>query len=63
MTALTEAGSSYALLADGTTITIRPAGPSDYEAVKQLHREGREISLEAVLEAALDGEDAEERVA
>ncbi len=37
MTALTEAGSSYALLADGTTITIRPAGPGDYEAVKQFH--------------------------
>ena len=37
MTALTEAGCSYALLADGTTITIRPAGPGDYEAVKQLH--------------------------
>ena len=37
MTALTEAGRSYALLADGTTITIRGAGPGDYEAVKQLH--------------------------
>ncbi len=37
MTALTAAGSSYALLADGTTITIRPATPGDYEAVKQLH--------------------------
>ena len=37
MTALTEAGCSYALLADGTTITIRPAAPGDYEAVKQLH--------------------------
>ena len=37
MTALTEAGCSYALLADGTTITIRPAGAGDYEAVKQLH--------------------------
>ena len=37
MTALTEAGCSYALLADGTTITIRPAGPGDYDAVKQLH--------------------------
>ena len=37
MTALTEAGRSYALLADGTTITIRAAGPGDYEAVKQLH--------------------------
>jgi acyl-CoA synthetase (NDP forming)/GNAT superfamily N-acetyltransferase len=28
---------SYALLADGTTLTIRPAGPGDYEAVKRLH--------------------------
>jgi acyl-CoA synthetase (NDP forming)/GNAT superfamily N-acetyltransferase len=37
VTALTAAGSSYALLADGTTITIRPATPGDYEAVKQLH--------------------------
>ena len=37
MTALTEAGCSYALLADGTTITIRPAGPGDFEAVKQFH--------------------------
>jgi len=37
LTALSEAGCSYALLADGTTITIRPAGPGDYEAVKQLH--------------------------
>jgi acyl-CoA synthetase (NDP forming)/GNAT superfamily N-acetyltransferase len=39
VTALTEAGCSYALLADGTTITIRPAGPGDYEAVKQLHED------------------------
>src|ERR1700722_20079884 len=37
LTALTEAGCSYALLADGTTITIRPARAGDYEAVKQLH--------------------------
>ncbi len=37
MTALTKAGCSYALLADGTTITIRPAGPGDYGAVRQLH--------------------------
>jgi len=37
LTALTVAGNSYALLADGTTITIRPAGPADYEPVKQLH--------------------------
>jgi len=37
LTALAEAGRSYALLADGTTMTIRPAGPGDYEAVMQLH--------------------------
>ena len=40
MTALAEVdgpGRSYALLADGTTMTIRPAGPGDYEAVKRLH--------------------------
>ena len=37
MTALGEAGSSYALLADGTTMTIRRAGPGDYEPVRQLH--------------------------
>jgi acyl-CoA synthetase (NDP forming)/GNAT superfamily N-acetyltransferase len=39
VTALTAPGSSYALLADGTTITIRPATPDDYEAVKQLHED------------------------
>ncbi len=37
MTLLAETGRSYALLADGTTMTIRPAGPGDYEAVKRLH--------------------------
>ena len=37
LTALAEAGRSYALLADGTTMTIRPAGPGDYEAVRRLH--------------------------
>ena len=37
MTELAEARRSYALLADGTTMTIRPAGPDDYEAVRQLH--------------------------
>ena len=37
MAALTGAGQSYALLADGTTMTIRPAGPEDYEPVRQLH--------------------------
>ena len=30
-------GRSYALLADGTTMTIRSAGSGDYEAVKRLH--------------------------
>jgi acyl-CoA synthetase (NDP forming)/GNAT superfamily N-acetyltransferase len=30
-------GRSYALLADGTTLTIRPPGPEDYEAVTRLH--------------------------
>ena len=37
MVALTRAGQSYALLADGTTLTIRAAGPEDYEPVRQLH--------------------------
>ena len=35
---MTEAGQSYALLADGTTMTIRPAGPGDYDRVKRLHQ-------------------------
>ncbi|HYA49891.1 MAG TPA: GNAT family N-acetyltransferase, partial [Streptosporangiaceae bacterium] len=40
MTGLAEdgrLGRSYALLVDGTTLTIRPSGPGDYEAVKRLH--------------------------
>ena len=37
MAALARAGQSYALLADGTTLTIRAAGPEDYEPVRQLH--------------------------
>ena len=37
MAALADAGRSYALLADGRTITIRPAGPDDYGPVRQLH--------------------------
>ncbi len=37
MATLTGAGQSYALLADGTTLTIRAAGPEDYEPVRQLH--------------------------
>ncbi len=39
MTALTARGCSYALLADGTTITICPARPEDYTQVKRLHDE------------------------
>jgi acyl-CoA synthetase (NDP forming)/GNAT superfamily N-acetyltransferase len=35
--ALAEAGRSYALLADGRTMTIRPACPDDYEPVRRLH--------------------------
>jgi len=34
---LTGAGQSYALLADGATLTIRAAGPEDYGPVRQLH--------------------------
>jgi acyl-CoA synthetase (NDP forming)/GNAT superfamily N-acetyltransferase len=37
LAALAEAGYSYALLADGTTMTIRPAGPGDYGPVRRLH--------------------------
>ncbi len=28
----------YALLADGTTVELRPAGPDDYDAVKAMHQ-------------------------
>jgi len=40
LTTLAEAGEpgrSYALLADGTAMTIRPATPGDFAAVRQLH--------------------------
>ena len=37
MTGRAEDGRSYALLIDGTTLTIRPSGPGDYEAVRRLH--------------------------
>jgi acyl-CoA synthetase (NDP forming)/GNAT superfamily N-acetyltransferase len=30
-------GSVYALLADGTTVEIRPAGPADFDAVRAMH--------------------------
>ena len=39
MTGRAEDGRSYALLVDGTTLTIRPSGPADYEAVRRLHEE------------------------
>ena len=32
-----RSGRSYALLADGTTLTVRSAGPEDYEPVRRLH--------------------------
>ena len=32
-----QADQVYALLADGTTIEIRPAGPDDFDAVKAMH--------------------------
>jgi acyl-CoA synthetase (NDP forming)/GNAT superfamily N-acetyltransferase len=32
-----SAGSVYALLADGTTVEIRPADPADFDAVKSMH--------------------------
>jgi len=31
------AGPAYALLADGTTVEIRPAGPADFDAVRSMH--------------------------
>jgi acyl-CoA synthetase (NDP forming)/GNAT superfamily N-acetyltransferase len=37
LNAPTQTGRSYALLADGTTLTIRPADPGDVKAVRQLH--------------------------
>ena len=33
-----SAGQVYALLADGTTVEIRPAGPGDFNAVKAMHQ-------------------------
>src|SRR6516162_4085094 len=34
---LADAAGVYALLADGTTVQIRPANPGDFEAVKAMH--------------------------
>src|SRR5215469_8626397 len=34
---LADAAGVYALLADGTTVQIRPAGPGDFAAVKAMH--------------------------
>jgi acyl-CoA synthetase (NDP forming)/GNAT superfamily N-acetyltransferase len=37
MSTAQAAGSVYALLADGSTVEIRPAGPGDFNAVKAMH--------------------------
>jgi acyl-CoA synthetase (NDP forming)/GNAT superfamily N-acetyltransferase len=37
MSMVQAAGYAYALLADGSTVEIRPAGPADFDAVKAMH--------------------------
>ena len=37
MSMVQAAGPAYALLADGTTVEIRPADPADFDAVKAMH--------------------------
>jgi acyl-CoA synthetase (NDP forming)/GNAT superfamily N-acetyltransferase len=37
MSVAQAAGQAYALLADGTTVEIRSAGPADFDAVKAMH--------------------------
>ena len=37
MSTVQQAGPMYALLADGSTVEIRPAGPGDFDAVKAMH--------------------------
>src|SRR5271170_2667805 len=37
MSMVQAAGPAYALLADGTTVEIRPAGPADFDAAKAMH--------------------------
>ncbi len=37
MSTAQAAGHAYALLADGSTVEIRPAGPADFDAVKAMH--------------------------
>ena len=37
MSMVQAAGHAYALLADGSTVEIRPAGPADFDAVKAMH--------------------------
>ena len=37
-TASVSQGLVYALLADGTTVEIRPAGPGDLDAVQDMHQ-------------------------
>ena len=45
MTSQAVAGHSYALLADGTTVEIRPAGPDDAGAVTRFHEAMSEDNL------------------
>src|SRR5256885_3037918 len=37
MSTAQDTGQVYALLADGTTVEIRQAGPGDYDAIKAMH--------------------------
>ena len=37
MSTAQAAGPAYALLADGSTVGIRPAGPADFDAVRSMH--------------------------
>jgi hypothetical protein len=37
MSRVQAAGHAYALLADGTSVEICPAGPADFDAVKAMH--------------------------
>jgi acyl-CoA synthetase (NDP forming)/GNAT superfamily N-acetyltransferase len=37
MSTAQAAGHAYALLADGSTVEIRPSGPADFDAVKAMH--------------------------
>jgi acyl-CoA synthetase (NDP forming)/GNAT superfamily N-acetyltransferase len=45
VTARANDGNAYALLADGTTIEIRPAEPDDFDAVRDMHEKMSQDSL------------------